>query len=99
MSKQLLAFTVLAAGLCASTSAVGCDKEGELQFSFSNLKVREAFAIFADFAGLRPDIAAAIVESGPIKFGCTHWRVAAESLARQYHLRMRVAGGVLRVSR
>jgi hypothetical protein len=90
---------VLAVALGAAAPGAACEKAGELQFNFSNLKVREAYAIFADFAGLKPDVDPSIQDSGPMRFGCTHWRVAAQNLAREYGLRMKVEGGFIRVSR
>jgi type II secretory pathway component GspD/PulD (secretin) len=89
---------LLAGGLSSGATAGECAKD-ELTFNFSNLPVRDAFAVLADFAGLRPQVDAAIVESGPIRFVCTNWRVAAQDLARRHNLRLRIEGGVMQVTR
>jgi type II secretory pathway component GspD/PulD (secretin) len=96
--KALLLLILLAAGLCSGATAAECKKD-ELTFNFSNLPVRQAFSVIADFAGLRPRIDSAIDASGPIQFVCTHWRVAAENLARRHNLRLSIEGGVLQVSK
>lgn len=45
--------------------------DGELQFSFSSLEIGAAFALFADFAGLKPEIDRSLTQSEPMSFGCT----------------------------
>jgi hypothetical protein len=87
---------VIGMSLCQAASAC---PEGELQFNFSNLKVREAFAIFANFSGLRQQVDPSVTESEPMKFGCTPWRVAAQQLADRHHLAMRIENGILYVTR
>jgi hypothetical protein len=72
---------------------------GQLQFSFSNLKVGEAFAILADVAGLKPDIDHSLTESEPMKFGCTPWRVVAQELADRHNLSLTIENGVMHVTR
>ena len=72
---------------------------GQLQFSFSNLKVAEAFAILADVAGLKPDIDRSLTQSEAMKFGCTPWRVVAKDLADRHNLSLRIENGVMHVSR
>jgi hypothetical protein len=96
--RHLLIVALLGTGFTSAATAAQC-RDGELQVSFSNLRVREAFGLFAHVAGLRPQVDASIEESGPLNFGCTHWRVAAEDLARQYNLRLKIEGGVLYVTR
>lgn len=76
----------------------GCP-DGQLQFAFSNLKVSEAFAIFADVAGLKAQIDRSLTQSEPMKFGCTPWRVAAQDLADRHNLSLRIEKGVLYVSK
>jgi hypothetical protein len=82
----------------SSLSHANCSG-GQLQFAFRNLEVKKAFAIFADFAGLRAQIDQAIVQSEPMNFPCTPWRVAADDLARRHNLVLKVEGGVMHVSR
>jgi hypothetical protein len=85
--------------ICLSSSAnAGCP-DGQLQFAFSNLKVSQAFAILADFAGLKAEIDPSLTESEPMKFGCTPWRVAAQNLADRHNLSLRIENGSMRVSK
>ena len=83
----------------ASISANANCPEGQLQFSFSNLKVSEAFAILANVAGLKPDIDHSLTQSEAMKFGCTPWRVVAKDLADRHNLSLRIENGVMHVSR
>jgi hypothetical protein len=96
--KALLPGLLAAAALASGATAGECRKD-ELTFNFSNLPVRDAFAVLADFAGLRPQVDAGIDASGPIRFVCKNWRVAAQDLAREHNLRLSIEGGVLRVRR
>ena len=82
----------------SSLSHANCPA-GQLQFAFNNLEVKKAFAIFADFAGLRAQIDQAIVQSEPMTFPCTPWRVAADNLARRHNLILKIEGGVMHVSK
>jgi len=82
----------------ASISADANCPDGQLRFSFSNLKVVDAFAILADFAGLKPDIDHSLTQSEPMKFGCTPWRVVAQDIANRHNLSLRIESGVLHVS-
>jgi len=84
---------------CSSATAIAGCPDDQLQFAFSNLKVKEAFAIFADFAGLKPEIDSSLTQSEPMKFGCTPWRVAAKNLADRHNLSLRIEKGVLHVSK
>jgi len=70
-----------------------------LQFAFRSLEVKKAFAIFADFAGLKAQIDQAIVQSEPMTFACTPWRAAADDLARRHNLILKIEGGVMYVSK
>jgi hypothetical protein len=94
----LLMLAILGVSLAGTAAAAECHGD-ELQVSFSNIRTVAAFALIADAAGLRPQIDSSIDSSGPLKFECTPWRVAAERLARKYNLRLRVEGGVMYVSR
>ena len=85
--------------MLASIPANADCPEGNLQFSFSNLEVRAAFALFADVAGLKADIDSSLTQSEPMKFGCTPWRVAAKDLADRHNLSLRIENGVMHVSR
>ena len=85
--------------MLASLSANAECPNGQLQFSFSNLEVRAAFALFADVAGLKADIDSSLTQSEPMKFGCTPWRVAAKDLADRHNLSLRIENGVMHVSR
>jgi hypothetical protein len=85
--------------ILVSISANADCPEGQLQFTFSNLKVTEAFAILADVAGLKPDIDHSITPSEAMKFGCTPWRVVAKDLADRHNLSLRIENGVMHVSR
>jgi hypothetical protein len=86
--------------VCALTSisANAYCPDGQLQFSFSNIKVAEAFAILADVAGLKTDIDRSLTQSEPMKFGCTPWRVVAQDLADRHNLSLRIEDGVMHVS-
>ena len=64
--------------------ASGCP-EGMPGFDFAGLEAEQAFTIFADFAGPRPDIGASIAYPGPIRFPCTPWRTAARHLADRHN--------------
>jgi len=83
----------------ASISAEANCPDGQLQFSFSDLKVADAFAILADAAGLKPDIDKSLTQSEPMKFGCTPWRAVAQDLANRHNLSLRIENGVMHVSR
>jgi hypothetical protein len=61
--------------------------------------VSEAFAILADFAGLKADIDRSLTQSEPMKFGCTPWRQAAQSLADRHNLFLRIENGSMHVSK
>lgn len=98
MRRAMAAVLVLGC-MCSSNSANANCPDGQLQFSFSNLRVREAFAILADFTGLKPEIDPSISESEAMKFGCTPWQVVAQDLADRHKLTWRVERGVLYVSR
>lgn len=82
----------------ACFSANACP-DGELQFSFSSLEIGAAFALFADFAGLKPEIDRSLTQSEPMSFGCTPWRVAATKLADRHNLSLRIENGIMYVSR
>ena len=95
---RIAMLAILGVGVFSTASASDC-RDDELTFNFSNIRTREAFAVMADFAGLRPQIDASIESSGPLKFVCTPWRAAAEELATKYNLRLRVENGVMYVTR
>ena len=80
------------------TQAADCPK-GELRFAFKNLEVKMAFAIFADFAGLKPVIDKSITHSSPMNFDCTPWEVAARNPADKYSLALKIESGTMYVSR
>jgi hypothetical protein len=82
----------------ANPAHAGCP-DGQLQFAFSNLKVRDAFAILADVAGLKPEIARSLTQSEAINFGCTPWRVAAQRLADRHNLSLKIENGYLYILR
>lgn len=93
--------TAVLGAVCMLTSILAnadCP-EGQLQFSFSSLKVSEAFAILADVAGLKADIDHSLTQSEAMKFGCTPWRVVANDLADRHNLSLRIRDGVMHVSR
>ena len=94
--KFLLASVLLSGALVSNAMAANC-KRGQLSFNFSNLPVRQAFAMFADIAGLKARIDPSITATEPMRFGCTNWRVLAEGLAKQQHLRLEIRRGVMYV--
>ena len=85
--------------IVAAVSANASCPDGQLQFSFSNLKVGEAFAILAEVAGLKPQIDPTLTQSEPMKFDCTPWRVVANDLAARHNLSLEIKNGVLKVSK
>ena len=98
MNRTSTAIVSVACMLASISAFAGCP-EGQLQFSFSNLKVSEAFAILADAAGLKPDVDRSLTQSEAMKFGCTPWRVVAKNLADRHNLSLRIENGVMHVSR
>ena len=92
---------LIAAALLASSANVHAQEcaAGELRFAFNNLEVRKAFAIFADFAGLKANIDQSIPYSSPMNFGCTRWDVAARQLADKYNLSLRIESGTMFVTK
>ena len=97
--KRTIALSLILGCICFSNTANANCPDGQLQFSFSNLKVSEAFAIFADFAGLRVEIDRSLTQSEPMNFGCTPWRVAAKNLADRHNLSLRIENGSMYVSK
>lgn len=97
MKRTIAAILVL--GCAGFSNPANACPEGQLQFSFSNLKVIEAFAILADFAKLKPEIDHSLTQAEPMKFGCTPWRVVAQDLADRHNLIVKIENGVMRVSR
>lgn len=97
--KRTIAVILSLGCICFSNAANANCPDGQLQFAFSNLKVIEAFAILADFAGLRPEIDRSLTQSEPMKFGCTPWRVVARDLAERHNLSLRIENGSMYVSR
>ena len=58
---------------------------------------RRAAAIMADYgAKIERTV---VVQSEPMNFPCTLWRVAADDLARRHNLLLKVEGGVMYVSK
>ena len=96
--KRTIASILILGCICFSTTANACP-DGQLRFSFSNLKVFEAFAIFADFAKLKPEIDRSLTQSEPMSFDCTPWQVAAKNLAERHNLTLRIENGYMYVSR
>lgn len=94
--RHLLIAAFLGGTLISDALAADC-KGDELAFNFSNLPVKQAFAILADFAGLRAQIDQSIEQSEAMNFGCTNWRVVAENLARKHDLRLEIQNGVMYV--
>ena len=84
--------------LYSIVSYAGCP-EGELSLSFSNLQIKMAFAIIADYAGLKPNIDQSIDQSSPINIECTPWQDAAIELAREHHITLKIENGVMYVSK
>jgi hypothetical protein len=78
MKWAAYAIVSLGCGFACVSANADCP-DGQLQFSFSNLPVREAFALFADFAGLKPEIDLSLTQSEPMSFGCTPWRSRYEA--------------------
>src|ERR1700741_2686470 len=92
--------TILILGCIGFSNAANANcPDGQLQFNFSNLKVIEAFAILADFTGLKPDIDRSLTQSEAMKFGCTPWRVVAKDLADRHNLSVKIENGTMHVSR
>ena len=98
MKRTMTAILSLAC-ICFSYSVNANCPDGQLQFAFSNLEVRKAFAIFADFAGLKAEIDQSLTQSEPMKFGCMPWRVAAENLANRHNLHLKIENGFMYVSK
>jgi hypothetical protein len=97
--KRTIAAILTLGCIYISNSANASCPDGQLQFAFSNLKVSEAFAIFADFAGLRAEIDRSLTQSEPMNFGCTPWQVAAKNLADRHNLSLRIENGSVYVSK
>lgn len=95
---RVVMLAILGVSAFSTASASEC-RNDELTFNFSNIRTREAFAVLADFAGLRPQVDSSIESAGPLKFVCKPWRAAAEELAAKYNLRLRIENGVMSVSR
>ena len=95
--NQLFFSLVLLVGL-NHAHAETCPGEDEISFSFMNIRVASAFAIFADYAGLKLDINPPIAYSTPLNFTCVHWEVAAKSLAKKYNLKLKIEDGTMVVS-
>ena len=83
----------------SSLSTYASCSDDELTFAFANIKAVKAFSLLSGFAGLSLDIDNTITESGPIKFDCMHWQEAASFLADEFDLKLKIAGGVMRVRR
>ncbi len=98
-AKRILLVAALLLAFASSAMAADSCPAGQLKFTFKNLKVREGFAIFADFAGLKPDIDPSIDYTTPWSFDCTPWETAARQLADRFNLDMKIEKGVLRVRR
>jgi type II secretory pathway component GspD/PulD (secretin) len=94
--KRLLVAALIFGSLLSGAMARNCNDD-ELTFNFSNLPVRQAFAILADFAGLRPQIDPSIQQSEAMRFECVNWRVVAEDLARKHDLNLEIKDGVMSV--
>jgi len=73
--------------------------DGTITFNFDQVEVKMAFAIFADHAGLTPNIDPSIADKGRIVFRCMQWQTAARELAARYKLNMRVENRTLYVSK
>ena len=97
--KRSIAAILSLGCICFSSSAYANCPDGQLQFAFSDLKVRDAFAILADFAKLRPEIDSSVTQSEPMNFGCTPWRVVAKNIADRHNLSLRIENGYMYVSR
>lgn len=95
--KTMLVAAVLALP-CAAAHADDCP-DGTLTFNFEQLEVTKAFAIFADFAGLTPNIDQSIPDRGRIVFHCMPWQTAARDLAAKYRLNMRIENRTLYLSK
>jgi hypothetical protein len=96
--RHLLIAIVLVLTQISEATAAEC-KQDELSFDFSNIQVKKAFAIFADFAGLQAHIDQTIEQSEPMHFGCTNWREAAEYFARKHNLHLKIENGVMYVTK
>jgi hypothetical protein len=94
--KQLLA-TALLLGMPASEAAAKECPDDAVTFNFSNLPVRQAFAIFANIAGVRPQVDPSIDQSEPMHYECVDWHVIAEDLATRHGLEMQIKNGVMYV--
>lgn len=97
--KRAIAAMLSLGFMCLSNPAMAACPDDALTFNFSNIKVIEAFAILADFAGLKPDIDHSLQQSEAMKFVCTPWRVVAQDLADRHHLIVKIENGVMHVSR
>lgn len=78
--------------------AQNCPK-GSVRFSFENISVKSAFAIFADYAGLKAKFDQSITASQPMKFECRNWLEVAEELAKNHNLTLRIENGTMYVSK
>jgi len=98
MSKlriNILLFSTLIFG-----NAYGADcADDEIRFSFRHIETLSAFAIIANFANLKPHFDQSIKSSGPLSFDCTQWRTAAENIAKDNNLNLKIENGVMFVTK
>jgi hypothetical protein len=99
MKRRAIAAVLSVGFMCLANAAnAECAKDA-LTFNFSSIKVIEAYAILADFAGLKPEVDHSLQQSEPMKFVCVPWRVVAQDLADRHNLNLKIENGVMRVTR
>lgn len=100
LTTFLTAAALLLAGANAHAFGENCpDIPGNITLNFDSVEIKKVFAIFADYAKLRPSIDQSITAVGPVKYECGQWRVIAQELADKYRLNLRVENGAIYVSR
>jgi Surface-adhesin protein E len=72
--------------------------EGEIRFSFQNIEVTKAFALFGDYTGKTVIIDEFIDKSEPMNFDCTPWKSIAKTLADKHQLTLNINDKTIYVS-
>ncbi len=90
---------ILSLFFSASAYAQQACPDGQLTFAFREIDIKLAFALLADYSHTKLKIDDTIVWSGPLNFGCTPWKQAAQKLASAHSLHVDIRDGSMTVSR